>query len=58
MGEARPYSLPPRFVSPRPGVVANLGEGKEPADYFFSSAKYYERGVKYFAFLKDLRNEF
>jgi hypothetical protein len=38
----------------------NLGEGeaKEPADYFFSSAKYYERGVKHFAFLKDLRNEF
>jgi REP element-mobilizing transposase RayT len=31
---------------------------KEPADYFFSSAKYYETGVKDFAFLKDLRNEF
>jgi REP element-mobilizing transposase RayT len=31
---------------------------KEPTDYFFSSAKYYETGVKDFAFLKDLRNEF
>jgi len=31
---------------------------KEPADYLFSSAKYYETGVKDFAFLKDLRNEF
>lgn len=31
---------------------------KEPADYLFSSAKYYETGVNDFAFLKDLRNEF
>lgn len=31
---------------------------KEPADYLFSSAKYYEKGVNDFAFLKDLRNEF
>ena len=31
---------------------------KEPADYFFSSAKYYETGVKDFTFLKDLRNDF
>jgi hypothetical protein len=46
-------------VSPRTGVVeTKLGEAKEPADYFFSSAKYYERDVKDFAFLKDLRNEF
>ncbi len=30
----------------------------EPADYFFSSAKYYETDVNDFAFLKDLRNEF
>ena len=31
---------------------------KEPENYLFSSAKYYETGVKDFAFLKDLRNEF
>jgi len=31
---------------------------KEPADYLFSSAKYYETGVNDFAFLKDMRNEF
>ena len=31
---------------------------KEPCNYFFSSAKYYEKGVKDFLFLKDLRNEF
>ncbi|WP_202552423.1 transposase [Ginsengibacter hankyongi] len=31
---------------------------KEPCDYLFSSAKYYEMGVKNFTFLKDLREEF
>ena len=31
---------------------------KEPANYLFSSAKYYETGVKDFGFIKDLRNEF
>jgi REP element-mobilizing transposase RayT len=31
---------------------------KEPGDYLFSSAKYYENGIKRFAFLKELRNEF
>ena len=31
---------------------------KEPADYLFSSAKYYETGLKNFIFLKDLREEF
>ncbi len=31
---------------------------KEPADYLFSSAKYYETGIKDFVFLKDLRDEF
>ncbi len=31
---------------------------KEPTDYLFSSAKYYETGKKDFTFLKDLRNEF
>lgn len=29
-----------------------------PEDYFFSSAKFYETGIKNFGFLKDLRNEF
>lgn len=31
---------------------------KEPNDYLFSSAKYYETGIKNFRFLKDLRDEF
>lgn len=31
---------------------------KEPGDYLFSSAKYYETGVKNFIFLKDLRDKF
>jgi len=31
---------------------------KEPGDYLFSSAKYYEKGIKDFTFLKDLRDEF
>ena len=31
---------------------------KEPVDYLFSSAKFYEFGIKDFAFLKDLRNEY
>ncbi|MGN6531062.1 MAG: hypothetical protein ACTHK0_04850 [Ginsengibacter sp.] len=31
---------------------------KEPADYLFSCAKYYETGVNDFVFLKDSRNEF
>ena len=31
---------------------------KEPGDYLFSSAKYYENGIKDFTFLKDLRDEF
>lgn len=31
---------------------------KEPSDYLFSSAKYYEIGVKDFLFLKDLLDEF
>ncbi|MGY3054694.1 putative transposase [Pedobacter sp. UYEF25] len=31
---------------------------KNPSDYLFSSAKYYEEGVKNFGFLKDLRDEF
>ena len=31
---------------------------QEPADYSYSSAKFYETGIKDFAFLKDLRDEF
>ena len=31
---------------------------KKPADYKYSSAKFYESGVKDFDFLKDLRKEF
>ncbi len=31
---------------------------KEPCDYLFSSARYYEMGLNNFSFLKDLRNEF
>ena len=31
---------------------------KEPCDYLFSSAKYYETGLNNFSFLKDLREEF
>lgn len=31
---------------------------KDPCDYFYSSAKFYEMGVRTFAFLKDLRDEF
>ena len=31
---------------------------KEPLDYLFSSAKFYESGIKNFVFLKDLRNEY
>ena len=31
---------------------------KEPVDYLFSYAKYYETGLKKFTFLKDLRKEF
>lgn len=31
---------------------------KEPCDYQYSSAKFYEMGTKEFSFLKDLREEF
>jgi len=31
---------------------------KDPCDYIYSSAKFYEQGIKSFAFLKDLREEF
>ncbi len=31
---------------------------KEPVDYMFSSARFYDSGIKEFAFLKDLRNEY
>ena len=31
---------------------------KEPVDYLFSPAKYYEMGIKNFTFLQDLRDEF
>ncbi len=31
---------------------------KEPSDYIYSSARFYEMGVKEFSFLKDLREEF
>ncbi len=31
---------------------------KDPCDYRYSSAKFYELGVKEFSFLKDIRNEF
>lgn len=31
---------------------------KEPGDYFYSSAMFYETGIKNFTFLKDLRDEF
>jgi len=31
---------------------------KDPCDYKYSSARYYELGEKNFAFLKDLRDEF
>ena len=30
----------------------------DPSDYYYSSAAFYERGVKTFPFLKDLREEF
>jgi hypothetical protein len=30
----------------------------DPCDYSFSSAKFYERGLDNFGFLKDLRKEF
>jgi REP element-mobilizing transposase RayT len=30
----------------------------DPSDYTYSSAKFYEQGIKSFAFLKDLREEF
>jgi putative transposase len=30
----------------------------DPCDYWFSSARFYERGVSDFGFLKDLRDEF
>jgi putative transposase len=31
---------------------------KDPCDYYFSSAKFYEMSIKQFEFLKDLRKEF
>ena len=31
---------------------------KDPCDYRYSSARFYEMGVKYFFFVKDLREEF
>ena len=31
---------------------------KDPTDYYYSSAAFYERGVVNFSFLKDLREEF
>jgi REP element-mobilizing transposase RayT len=31
---------------------------EEPCHYWYSSAKFYEQGIKDFPFLKDLRNEF
>ena len=31
---------------------------KEPCDYRYSTARYYEKGVKDFLFIKDLRDEF
>lgn len=31
---------------------------KEPCEYQYSSAKFYEKGIKEFSFLKDLREEF
>ncbi|RTL59378.1 MAG: transposase [Sphingobacteriales bacterium] len=31
---------------------------KEPADYYYSSAKFYEQGEKDFVFLKDIRELF
>jgi hypothetical protein len=30
----------------------------DPCDYFYSSARFYEQGIKQFSFLKDMRNEF
>lgn len=31
---------------------------KEPCDYYFSSAAFYEKGITDFSFLKDIRDEF
>ncbi len=31
---------------------------KEPCDYKYSTAKFYEEGIKEFSFVKDLRDEF
>jgi putative transposase len=30
----------------------------DSCDYFYSSARFYEQGIKQFSFLKDMRNEF
>ncbi len=30
----------------------------DPADYFYSTAGYYEKGIKNYPFIKDLRDEF
>jgi REP element-mobilizing transposase RayT len=39
-------------------LAARWQLAKEPYDYQYSSAKFYEKGVKEFSFLKDLREEF
>jgi putative transposase len=31
---------------------------KDPCDYYFSSAAFYEKGINHFSFLKDIRDEF
>lgn len=31
---------------------------RDPCDYFYSSARFYEMGENHYSFLKDLRNEF
>jgi len=31
---------------------------KDPCDYKYSTARFYEQGIKEFAFVKDLREEF
>ncbi|ULT43274.1 hypothetical protein KRR40_07275 [Niabella defluvii] len=30
----------------------------DPCDYYFSSAAFYEKGIKHFSFLRDIRDEF
>jgi hypothetical protein len=31
---------------------------KDPCDYKYSTAKFYESGIKEFSFIKDLKDEF